>query len=201
MMWNNGAKGILLITLIVAGVGPATHAQSLPWDTFVDTESSSVCDVVNAENLELVVSTDSLTGIDNLVIVTGVDVRLADTEVLENGDVLYLGESAGFITFAEDGDGYRTLWWVGFGDRVVHVDEFTGEPTVTDFYPEDFVDVPCDACPLWDDPTVCEVPVTPDPGPTPGAPPVSISLCGTNTVVAMVATFIGLLGTGLIRRR
>lgn len=125
----------------------------VPWDTFSDPLSSSVCDVVNAANAELVVLSE--TGF--LTIVTGPDVILEDLFADTDGNVFYFGESAGFLEFAEDGDGFRTLWWVSNTGRVVEVDDFTSEPLVSDLFPDDFFDVPCDACGLWDDPTTCQL--------------------------------------------
>ena len=180
----------LLIVLPVVVGGASAVAQIVPWDVFDDASSDSVCDVINAENAELVVLSDT----GQLAIVTGRDVILEDTFVTAEGDVLYFGQPAGFITFETDGDGLRSLWWVSLTGQVVNVDGFTGEPAVTNLLPGDFVDVPCDACDFWDDPTVCWEP-------DPIVPPVTINLCGTNTALAMSMTLIGLVATGLVRRR
>ena len=180
----------LLVALPVVVGGASAVAQTVPWDVFDDALSDAVCDVINAENAELVVLSDT----GQLVIVTGRDVILEDTFVTAEGDVLYHGQSTGFITFETDGDGLRSVWWVSLTGRVVSIDGFTGEPAITDMLPTDFVDVPCDACDLWDNPTDC---LEPDPV----VPPVTINLCGTNTVLAMSMTLIGLVVTGLVRRR
>jgi hypothetical protein len=146
------------------------------------------------------VSLDPFTGIENLVIVTGGDVRLVDTELLPNNEILYLGEPAGTIVFEEDADGFLALWWVGFGNSVVNVDAFTGEPFVTNSRPEDFVVATCDGCDLWDDPNVCLI-IDDDPVIDPVLPPLTINICGSNAAMAMSLTLVGLMGTGLARRR
>ena len=81
------------------------QAQFIPWDTFIDDASDSICDVVNAGNAQLVV----LNTTRQFVIVTGSDVTLVDTFVDTNGLVFFEGEPAGVIGFALDGDGFRTL--------------------------------------------------------------------------------------------
>ena len=35
------------------------------------------------------------------------------------------------------------------------MNQFTGAPTPTGLFPDDFVAVPCDACPFWDIPAEC----------------------------------------------
>lgn len=162
------------------------HAQVLPWDTFSDSPvSTSICDVVNADNAELVVLRDT----GQLVIVTGRDTILEDSLVTAEGEVLVNGQQAGFLGFETDGDGLRTLWWTSLTGRVVSVDEFTGEPTTTNRIPADYRSVPCDACELWDDPTVCE---------TEPPQPVVIRFCGNNIVVGMIMTLGGLMMLGVV---
>jgi len=161
-----------------------TLAQTVPWDVFVDDQSDSVCDVVNAANAELVVLFDTR----HLVIVTGPDVILEDTFVDFNGDVFYLDDWVGFIDFALDGDGFSTLWWMSLTGRVINVNGFTGEPTETELFPSDYFDVPCDACDFWDDRTVCD-------------PPITINFCGMNTQLSMALTAVGLGFMSLMRRR
>ena len=140
----------VLIGTVVLGC--ATTARAVPWVLFVDAESASICDVVNAANAELVV----LDTTGELVIVSGIDPEpLFDTFVDDEGLVFFGGLPAGFIEFAEDGDGFRTLWWFVSVDDVANVNEFTGEPTATGALAFDFTDVPCDACEFWDDPADC----------------------------------------------
>ena len=128
-------------------------AKAQPWDLFIDSQSSSQCDLVNADNAQLVVLTDT----GQLVIVTQADVTLVDTFVDLDGNVFFEGQQAGFIDFADDGDDFRTLWWTGLTGQVVVLDPFTSVPAAGNFFPEDFFDVPCDACPFWDDPSACSI--------------------------------------------
>jgi len=147
--FENSSKASVLAGLFVLGL--CVDALALPWIQFADAESSSVCEVVNAANLELVVlaSTGELAG------VSGTDVVFADTFVDADGLVFYFGDPAGYIEFAVDADGFRTLWWFTDFNDVANVNEFTGEPTSTGLLPIDFGDVPCDACPFWDVPAEC----------------------------------------------
>ncbi len=124
----------------------SVHAQDLPWVVFEDLSSNSVCDVVNAENAELVV----LRAAGELVLISGDDNIMTNTFMDAGGFVSYEGLPFGVIDFATDGDGFRTLWWMTLLGAVIHVDEFTGVPSVTNMTPSDFVDIPCDAEPFWD---------------------------------------------------
>jgi len=142
---------VLLAVIAVLVLARAGLAQEVPWNIYVDTESNSVCDLVNAANVELVVLSDN----GPLAIITGPDVILTQTFVDDDSFVFFDGDSAGFIDFAEDGDGFRTLWWITFSGTAAYVDPFTGEPSDSGLFPDEFVGVPCDACLLWDDPFVC----------------------------------------------
>ncbi len=136
-----------MLALIIA---PA-QAQDVPWNVYADDLSASVCDVVNASNVELVVLSDN----GPLVIITGPDLILPGTFVDNNGFVFVDGFPTGFIDFALDGDGFRTLWWLTLSGTVIFVDSFTGLPSDSLAFPDEFVAVPCDACELWDDPFDC----------------------------------------------
>lgn len=176
----------LAVGMMAVATGPLAAQVFPPWDTFQDTLSNSVCAVVNASNTELVVLRSS----GQLVIVAGPDVLLADAFVNNEGFVFYENQPAGLLGFAADGDGFRTLWWLTLTGNVVGVDGFTGEPFESNAFPEDFVDVPCDACPLWDDPTVC------DPAPAP-----IVNICGVGVPLAASASLMGLVTFGQFRRR
>ena len=150
----NAKRSLGTLSSILIGTavfGFATTARAVPWVLFADADSGSICDVVNAANLELVV----LEATGELVIVTGIDTVLLDTFVDDEGSVFFGPFPAGFIEFAEDGDGFRTLWWFISVDDVANVNEFTGEPTATGAFASDFTDVPCDACDFSDDPVAC----------------------------------------------
>jgi hypothetical protein len=172
--------GLLALLLSAAGV----RAQGdKPWILFLDSQSASACDVVNADNAELVV----LPG-GQMVIVSGTDVTLQDVVVDSQGFVFDGVEPAGLIDFALDGDGLRTLWWLSLVGEVARVNGRTGAPSFTDNFPEDYRDVPCDACDFWDDRSVCT-----------DSPPV-ISICGAG--IPLFATLsLAALGGQRIRRR
>ena len=136
------------VLTIALGV-QASSAQTVnDWLVFSDAESTSVCDVVNAFDNELVL----LTATNQLVLVTGTDTVLLDTFVDLNNAVFFEGSPNGFIEFAEDGDGFRTLWWLTLDGRVVQLDPFDAEPSASNSFPSDFIDVPCDACRFLDQP-------------------------------------------------
>lgn len=137
------------LVLAVALAGPAL-AQ--PWDFFEDPLTGEVCDLVNASNVELVVYSDT----GELVIVSGLDIFLGDSFVYTNGDVDFDGLPFGYIDFAEDGDGLPSLWWLTDFGTVVEMDLDLFFPFDSGLFPDEFVNVPCDACPFWDDPLDCE---------------------------------------------
>jgi hypothetical protein len=148
------AKRIILAAVLLVSAGSASSA-SVPWKLFDDTLTNSRCDLVNAENVQLVVLRED----GALTIVTGVDVLIQGSVVDAQDNVLISGEPRGFIAFAEDAQGYRKLWWVLQTGRVVHIDGLTGEVTESDKLPSDFSDVSCSACPLWDeDLQECNIP-------------------------------------------
>ncbi len=185
---------LILVGLVCFGPSVSSgFAQTRPWDVFQDDVSDSICDVVNAANAELVVLYDT----GQLVIVTGADVILQDSLVDLNGDVFFEDEYAGSIGFAEDGDGFRTVWWMTLTGHVVSIDGFTGAPTESDRFPSEFFNVPCDACDFWDDLTVCPVPDNVDDT----VPPITINLCGMNTPLSMALTLAGLGFMSLMRHR
>ncbi len=176
-------KMYFLVAVVAAS--PAL-AQEKPWDLFSDTQSISVCDVLNADNAKFVV----LQGTGQLRIVSGTDVTLADAIVDADGFVFFEGQPAGLIGFALDGDGFRSLWWTSLVGEVARVDGSTGAPSFTNNAPEDYRDAGCDACDFWDDPSVC---VTP--------PPPTLSLCGAEAPLVTALTAMSLVGTRARRRR
>ena len=184
---TNGAILAMILTIT-----PLASAQTKPWELLLDTASTSACDLINANNAKLVL----ISSTNQLAIVSGTDVTLEDTLVDADGFVTFEGDPAGAIGFATDGDGLRTVWWMSLTGTVVNVDGFTGQPTQTNKFPTDFVSVPCDACDLWDDPTVCADVPAPEPPPT-----ITVPLCGTNVVVPIGLTAAGLAALTFVRRR
>lgn len=134
-------------------VTPAT-VLAQPWDFYEDPISGEQCDLVNAQNAELVVYSDS----GELVIVSGNDLFLGDSFVDGDANVFFDGIPFGVIAFATDGNGFRSLWWLTDSGSVVAIDPDALFPFDSLAFPEDFVGVECDACPFWDHPEDC-VPV------------------------------------------
>ena len=151
MRWDRTRVVGMILLVVGLALGRTALAQSVPWDVFADPDSLEVCDLVNAANAELVVLSDT----GQFVIVTGVDVIMEDTFVDPDGLAHFLGIPFGFVEFAADGDGIPRLWLLSITGTVWEVDAFSGQPVETNFVPGDFVDVPCDACELWDDPFDC----------------------------------------------
>ena len=118
---------IAALTMLLAAAPVNAQAPTKPWQLFLDSASSSTCDVINANNAQLVL----LTATSQLSIVTGTDVTLHDTQVDADGFVTFEGNPASAIGFATDGDGKRTVWWMSLTGTVVNVNGFTGEPTQT----------------------------------------------------------------------
>ena len=187
-----GGRGVIIGAIWLWGTSASTGlAQVVPWEVFGDTESNSVCDLINADNAKLVL----LRQTGQLAVVTGRDVTLQDTFVDADGFVSFEGLPAGVIGFAVDDDGFRTLWWMTLTGRVVSVDGFTGQPAESDRFPSDFTNVPCDACPFWDDPAVC---TPPDDPPQPGN---TVRLCGVDVPLSLGMTMMGLAVMSFARRR
>lgn len=172
---------------MVLAISPTASAQTKPWELFLDTASASACDVINAENAELVL----ISSTNQLAIVTGVDVTLENTFVDGNGFVFFEGDPVGAIGFADDGDGLRTIWWMSLTGAVVSVNGFTGEPGQTNKLPSDFKDVPCDACEFWDNPAPCADP----------EPPIVVDVCGTGVALPTAMMAVGLAALSFVRRR
>lgn len=166
------------------------HAQTVPWEFFPDPLSDSVCEVINAANADLVL----LRSTGQLVIVTGSDVIIEDALVDIDDNVFFEGLPFGFIDYAVDGDGLRSLWWLSLTGRAVSVDGFTGQPSESELFPADFTDASCDACDFWDDQSIC-----PSDGDT--TPPITISLCGVNVPLTLAMSIAGLGVLNLTRRR
>jgi hypothetical protein len=177
-------RSIMAVAFCLCIMGGAASAQLQPWQLWVDPQTGSRCDVINAANAELVVLLDDF----RLTIVSGPDLILEGTIVDSQGFVYFLDQPAGIIDFATDGDGFRTLWWMTLNGRVMEVDELSGGPTPTLEFPTDFTDVPCDACPFWDDPAIC-----PDDSP--------VRICGLGVPLAGTLTLAGLLGARVRRGR
>lgn len=147
-----------LLSLVGFGIsfavasGRITQAQTPPWDEFQDVFTGQICDLINAGNAELVVFSDT----GELVVITGTDVFFDGSFVDLDGTVFLDGFPFGIIDFATDGDGFRTLWWMTLTGTAVDIDPFTFGLSDSGLFPSDFASVPCEACPFWDEPFVCD---------------------------------------------
>ncbi len=187
---------LLTVTMFMTAC-PLTQAQTA-WDVLEDSQSDSLCGVVNAVSadtglpLELVILSDKA----ELMIVSRADVILDGTFVdLDNNVFDSFGDPRGFIDFAVDGDGFRTVWWLSLDGSVVEVDPFTAEIFAGTTFPEEWIDVPCDACNFVDFPPagVCED----------VSPPPVINICGNGvgSMGMLTMMFCGLVGLRLMRWR
>lgn len=173
-LFTNFTRNAAGVAWLITVSTPSDASGQTTWDVFHDTLSESSCGIVNTVSSELVVRTDTA----QLMIVTRTDLTLLDTFVDADSFVFFEGEQAGVIDFADDGDGFRTLWWLTFDGQVMELDPLTAEPFAGGLTPEDLTEVPCNACEFVDDPpaNVCfdDVPEVPiDIGPI-------IDLCGTS---------------------
>ena len=174
-------------------------AAQTVWDVFSDDRSGSLCGVVNARTNELVV----LNGTSQLMIVSSRDTILADTFVDAEGFVFLGIDPVGVIEFAEDADGFRTLWWLTFDGRIVQLDGFDLTPFASEEFPEDFRNIPCDACDFVDNPLaeLCaedDVIVSDNP-----FVPLILDFCGVGvgSGLMLTMTFCGYIGLATVRRR
>ncbi len=159
-MWTDGFKASIF-GLATALLATSARGQATPWDQFIDPVTGITCDVVNAISIdafgsvlsvEIVVLSDTGFFLD----VSGPDTLLPDIFADENLDVFFLGLPFGSLGFADDGEGLASVWWMSAFGTVMHVDSVTLQPSLSNFFPSDFVDVLCDACPLADNPIDCD---------------------------------------------
>jgi hypothetical protein len=159
------------------------HPAQGQWFEFEDPISGSVCGVINAENVRLVLSNET----GNLVRISGADRNLANTGVTEGFEVVIDDQFVGLIEFARDDNGrVRAFWTTELGTLYGLTTD--GTPVETDVFPEDDSGL-CDPCELWDNTDDCLIQPE-DPGDT------ITPLCGSGAATAMIA----LLGIGLTMR-
>lgn len=204
-------RKVLIFATVMACMGPWASAQTA-WDVLHDIDatgaaiSESACGIVNATSaatglpIRLLILADTA----ELMIVSRTDTILSGTFVDLDNFVSDNGAPTGVIEYVDDGDGFRTVWWVSLDGTVVEVDPFTGEAIPGTRFPEEFTNVACDACEFVDFPPadVCDVIV--DDGPDLGSivAPIVVNLCGLGIGgPAMLAmTFCGFLGLRFTRR-
>ncbi len=192
--------GFVSIAMIFLGAGSSASAQDLPWESFEDELTGVICDVVTAGPDKVVVLLDGST----LDFVSGPDRVLDDSFVDDDGEVFFEGldESlGGSIVFDLDGFGDLALWWIWPSGNVIEIDDFTGDLLITDLFPSDYLDSLCDACPLWDDPSVCDFDEPDVPDVHVDSPQVTIEICGSGIPVAVGMIFSSLMFLRFSRRR
>lgn len=193
--WNRRAWGAS--ALLTAMMGSVAGAQQ-DWITFTDPDSDALCGVINAANAQLIVSPST----GQLTKINGVDTLIANA-LFDSAttDVVVGGVPFGFVTFATDGDGNRTAWWVtSVSNHAVELDEFTFEIADSGLGPSQRSGAGCDPNPLIDgldggddsdDP--------PDPGDGLGGA-LGQALCGSG-VIGLAGTLLGLCSLGIVGRR
>lgn len=189
---NTSHSGAVVAGSLICLASVATVSAQIPGvDLFQDSESASICDLVNSANAHLVVLTDT----GEFALVTGEDTRLEGTFVDVNGDVFVNDEPAGFVTFADDGDGLRSLWWLAPSGFAVHIDTITLQISESQILPDQISDVPCDACTFWDVAADCQ-----STEPPPDERPVVINFCGSGIAMMGLPMMLGLHGLRARRR-
>ncbi len=194
---------LLRSALLILAIACSASAQTT-WDVLDDSESDSVCGLVNAINvsnggpIELVILAESA----ELMIVSRTDTILGGTFVDIDNFVFIDGQPKGVIEYATDGDGFRTVWWLALDGSVVEFDPFTAQVTPGASFPENFTNVACDACEFVDFPPadVCDV-VSTDPGVdlTGVITPIIVNICGAGASSAMSLMMVGCGLVGLRR--
>jgi hypothetical protein len=175
------------VVLFVPGLALGQFGDD--WVVFVDPLTGEECGIVNTSNAELTVV--DATG--EMILVSGVDTLLPLLFVDLDNNVFFDGQPAGTIVYADDADGFASVFWVTDLDTVVEIDLVTGEPFDSGLFPEEISGNGCFACDFIDDDPFCggEFPID--------FPPIS---CGTGSAVPLMAggllmPFVG----GMVRRR
>lgn len=145
-----------LFLMIFLGLGflalgtSITVAQTPFYRLFTDEPTTpSLCDVVNLARA----SAGVIDATGELQVLDGAVIPFSQVDV--NGFVSVDRVPVGFIAFADDGDGLRTLWWLWFDGSVVDLDRQSEQPRGTLQLPSDFQRVACGACDIIDDLEIC----------------------------------------------
>lgn len=185
------AATVTLLSLV--GAGQATLAQAEPWQVRVDPLTQVECGLINATNVRLTALADT----GELVILGDdsgdtADTIIAGSFVDADGNVFLGDAEAGQVRFAEDSTNLTTLWWLAAdSDLVFEYDAGLGLPFLSDATPDSLFGEVCDPCVLWDFNDFCDQPPA----------PITIILCGGNTMAMMLMTFAGLMTTRARRGR
>lgn len=200
--WRSPVRCAVAVALVAVLLPVQAFGLEELWTSYTDDLTGTECGVVNAWNAELVVLFES----GNMVVVTGPDVIMEDLYVSAQSEVYYFDEPAGFLEFAEDGDGLPTLFWTTLSGTLVEIDTFTGEPSDSGMFPEERFDTGCDGCDFVDQSSVCGDTTT-DGNSNSNSSTIDLGelivplLCGTGTTSGTVAAFVLLPFLGLFTRR
>ena len=163
------------------------------WDVFQDPETGETCGVVNTSNVDLTIVADT----GEVILITGRDTLLDRLFVDEDNNVFYNGFASGLIVFADDADGYPSVFWITDRGTVVEVDERTGEPLDSGLFPEEVGNTGCDPCDSIDDDPFCYEDVI-DGGDDVHVGPI---LCGAGAGPALLLSGAALPLAGRMHRR
>ncbi len=182
------------LTAVLLMCSPVFAQFGEDWALFIDPETDEECGIVNTAQLELTVI--ERTG--EFVIINGRDTVLDRLFVDTDNTVYYNGFRSGSVVFADDADGYPTVFWVTDRDTVVEVDEESGEPLDSGLLPEEIGNTGCDPCDLVDDRSLCD-----DPSPVidSGAGLTNLTIaCGSGAMPAMIPALLLLTIARWVRR-
>ena len=125
----------------LAGAAGPSYGQ---WFDLTDPQTNTVCGLVNAENVVMVISDPD----SSLMLVNGNDRVLANTLVNDVAEVFIDDSPVGAIEFATDRTGRRRVFWVTEIGSLYRLTP-NGEPVATETFPEEVVGG-CDPCEYWD---------------------------------------------------
>ncbi len=154
-----GGRVLTLGSAVVLAASSAAFGQIDGVESFTDSQSGLVCNLVNAANTRLAVTTASGETPRRLILIGGTDVVLESSSVDNAGNVFFGELSFGSIRFSGEGEDSR-LWYLDAIGNVYRINSTTLLPEATDESPEDFPLGECDACVAWDNQEDC-----PDPQP------------------------------------
>lgn len=139
-----------LILLVVLPGGASAVAEVSPYRLFFDEPfSASRCEVVNAALVELAV----IDATGELEVLSG---DVVPFSFVDSAGYVYIDLiPAGVIVFADDADGFRTLWWLSLSGTIIDWDETFRIARETHQLPSSRSNVPCGVCEVIYDPAIC----------------------------------------------
>jgi len=143
--------------IVLCGGSSASLAQIPGVEDFMDPQSGLVCNVVNATNTRLAVSSASGEEPRRLILIGGTDTILQSSVVDQAGNVFFDQVGFGSIRFIGEGEDSR-LWYLDAVGNVYRINSTTLLPETTDSAPGDLPLGACDACEFWDNQEDCPEP-------------------------------------------